>query len=85
MTTGWPGASAACRSPTTLLVGVALRLLGLHLEAHRVNLLSLNSQALEELFTGLLVTTESAETGPIGVLLPAVDAESHAPSSKVTS
>ena len=60
-------------------------MLGLHLEAHGVNLLGLNPQALEELFTGLLVATETAETGPIGVLLPAVDAESHASSSKLTS
>jgi len=76
---------AACRSPTTLLVGVALGLLGLHLEAHGVNLLGLNPQALEELFTGLLVAAEATETGPIRVLLPAVDAESHGSSSSLTS
>jgi len=69
----------AFASPTALLVGVALLgLLGLHLQSHAVNLLCLNPKPLQELFTGLLVATESAETGSVGVLLAAVDAKSHA-------
>jgi len=68
----------AFASPTALLVGVALLgLLGLHLQSHAVNLLSLDSKPLQELLTGLLVAAESAETGAIGMLLAAVDAESH--------
>ena len=60
-------------------------MLGLHLEAHGVDLLGLNSQALEELFTGLLIAAKATETGPIGVLLTAVDAESHTIYSSLTS
>ena len=50
-------------------------LLRLHLQPHAVNLLGLNSEALEELFAGLLVATETTETGAIRVLLAAIDAE----------
>ena len=60
-------------------------MLGLHLKAHGVNLLGLDPQALEKLFTRLLVTAKAAETGPIGVLLAAIDAESHGMSSEVNS
>jgi hypothetical protein len=47
------------------------------LEPHAVDLLCFNAQALKQLFARLLVATESAESGPIGMLLAAVDAESH--------
>ena len=78
MTAPSQGAWGAFASPAALLVGVALLgLLRLHLQPHAVNLLGLNSEALEELFAGLLVATETTETGAIGVLLAAIDAESH--------
>lgn len=71
------GAWGAFWSPAALLIGVALWLLGLHLEPHAVDLLCFNAQALKQLFARLLVATKSAESGPIGMLLAAVDAESH--------
>jgi hypothetical protein len=68
-----------------LLVGVALGLLCLHLKAHAVDLLRFNSEALKELFTGLLVAAETTEASAVRVLLAAVDAESHdAPSVHVS-
>lgn len=77
----WRGPSqdawGAFTSPATLLIGVALRLLALHLQAHAVNLLRFNSQALKQLFTGLLIATKPTEPGAIGMLLAAVDAKSH--------
>jgi len=61
-----------------------LWLLRLHLKAHAVDLLRFNSQPLKELLTGLLVAAETTESSTIGMLLAAVDAESHdAPSVAV--
>jgi len=73
----------AFASPAALLVGVALLgLLRLHLHPHAVNLLGFDSEALQELLTRLLIAAETTEAGSVGVLLTAVDAESHgAPSS----
>ena len=72
-----PGASGAFASPATLLVGIALLRLGLHLHPHVVDLLGFDPQPLEQLFTGLLVAAEPAESRTVGMLLPAIDAESH--------
>lgn len=73
----WPNAWGAFTSPTSLLVGVALRLLALHLESHAVDLLGLDAEPLKQLFTWLLVAAKPAESGSIRMLLAAVDAESH--------
>ena len=72
----------AFRSPASLLIRVSLRLLRLHLQTNAMNLLGLDAEALEQLFSRLLVATETTEASAIRMLLAAVDAESHvAPSS----
>jgi len=84
-TARWPSALGAFASPAALLVIIALRgLLRLHLQTHAVNLLRLNSQALQQLLTWLLIAAEATEASPIGVLLAAVDAESHGAPSFVS-
>jgi hypothetical protein len=61
-----------------LLLKLIVWLLRLHLQTQGMNLLCFNTKSLEQRLTGLLVAAESAETGPIGVLLSAVDTEPHA-------
>ena len=82
MTVSSPDALAACTSPTALLVGVVLVLLRLHLQAYALDLLRLDSEPLQELFTGLLIAAEPAEARAVWMLSAAVDAEYHVRPSK---
>jgi hypothetical protein len=70
-------------SPAALLIGVAGLLLLLHLQPHGVNLLGFHPKALEQGLAGLLVAAEATEACTVGVLLAAIDAESHGAPSMV--
>jgi len=60
---------------------LTVALLGLNLLHDRSDLFCFSAKPSQQLLARLLSTTETAEANVVGMLLPAVDAESHAPRS----
>lgn len=71
------GAGGARRSPTRWLA-LTVALLGLNLLHDDADLFGFSTKSSHQLFTRLLRTAEAAKPNVVGMLLTAVDAESHA-------
>lgn len=76
-TTSWQGAEGARRSPAWWLA-LAVALLGLNLLHDDADLFGFSTEPSHQLFTWLLRAAKTAEPNVVGMLLTAVDAESHA-------